>query len=199
MLVDSVKLEIRGYVTVLDITDPDDHRVLVDKMNAIHHENMSLSLARSLSHRLSSGTVTGPIWKMRFGNGASSVNSIDEVTYLPPNTVGQSADLYNPTYEKIVDDENSSNTNVAKNKMEVSHVGGNLYSDVIVTCTLDAGEPAGQDVLDISTSMAGDFVFDEFGLVDYTGNLISHVRHHPVQKSLNRVIQIIYVLRLLVV
>lgn len=199
MQVDSVKVEIKGFVKVVDLTDPENPEVLVDKANAIHHENMSLALARSLAHRLSSGSVTGPIWKMRFGNGASSVNAIDEVTYLPPNTVGQSADLYNATFEKVVDDENSSNSNVAKNKLEVSHVGGNLYSDVIVTCTLDAGEPAGQDVLDISASMAGDFVFDEFGLVDYAGNLISHVRHHPVQKSLNRVIQVIYVLRILIV
>jgi len=47
--------------------------------------------------------------------------------------------------------------------------------------------------------MNGNFVFDELGLVSYTpsgtGKLLTHVVFHPVQKSLNRLLQIDYTIR----
>ena len=43
------------------------------------------------------------------------------------------------------------------------------------------------------------FVFDELGLKSYdpngTGKLLTHVVFHPVQKSLNRLLQIDYTVR----
>ena len=44
--------------------------------------------------------------------------------------------------------------------------------------------------------MNGTYVFDELAL--YTGNndLLTHVVFHPVQKSANRKIQVIYTLRI---
>jgi hypothetical protein len=66
---------------------------------------------------------------------------------------------------------------------------------------LDFGEPAGQQAFDNSTNFNGEFVFDELGLKAWEGSaselmLITHVIFHPVQKALNRQIQIDYTVRI---
>jgi hypothetical protein len=66
---------------------------------------------------------------------------------------------------------------------------------------LDYGEPAGQQAFDNTTNFDDDFVFDELGLKSWTGTagtgkLLTHVVFHPVQKSLNRLIQIDYTVRI---
>jgi hypothetical protein len=138
---------------------------------------------------------------MAFGNGGSSVDPTGVITYLPPNTTGQNADLYNETYTKVVDDNSSANTDANNNKMTVLHTTGKVYTDILVSCLLDYGEPAGQQAFDNSTNFNGEFVFDELGLKCWNGSvdnlrLITHVIFHPVQKSLNRQIQIDYTLRI---
>ena len=64
---------------------------------------------------------------------------------------------------------------------------------------LDYGEPSGQDAFDTAASQTNNYVFDELGLRSYSadgsGRLITHVIFHPVQKSLNRLIQIDYTVR----
>lgn len=181
-------IKIVGHVL---ITDADTGEVLVDKRNAIHFENASLALAQSLARK-----PEGPIEKMVFGNGAATVNGIGAVTYLTPNTIGANATLYNQTYEKLVDNLNVSNPDPARNRMEISHVTGNLFSDIIIKCFLDNGEPAGQNAFDNTNNMEAPYVFDELGLVNYDGNLITHVIFSPVEKSLNRTISIVYTIRI---
>jgi len=88
----------------------------------------------------------------------------DSLRYLPPNTTGQNAALYNQTYEKIVDDTNVLNTDPARNKMIVSHVIGKVYSDVLIQCLLDYGEPAGQTAFDNGTQLESTYTFDEIGI-----------------------------------
>lgn len=188
------KIKVEGLVKIIDATT---HEVLIDKKNKIHFENMSLALARSLGHDLDSvGRLTGPIEKMVFGNGGSTINGLEAVTYLTPNSSGSSAALYNQTYEKIVDDENVANLDPVNNKIEITHVTGKLFSDVIVTCTLDLGEPANQEPFDNADNASSNFVFDELGLKDYAGNLLTHIIFHPIQKSLNRIIKVIYTIRI---
>jgi hypothetical protein len=138
---------------------------------------------------------------MAFGNGGSSVDPTGVITYLPPNTTGQNADLYNETYAKVVDDNSAADTDSANNKMTVLHTSGKVYTDILVTCLLDYGEPAGQQAFDNSTNFNGEYVFDELGLKTWNGSatdlrLITHVIFHPVQKSLNRQIQIDYTIRI---
>ena len=138
---------------------------------------------------------------MAFGNGGSSVDPTGVITYLPPNTVGQNADLYNQTYAKVVDDNSAADTDPENNNMTVLHTSGTVYTDILVSCLLDYGEPAGQQAFDNSTNFNGEYVFDELGLKSWNGSatellLITHVIFHPVQKSLNRQIQIDYTIRI---
>jgi hypothetical protein len=77
------------------------------------------------------------------------------------NTIGTNTSLYNQTYKKIVDQSASENTDPIRNKMEIRHVSGATYSDIIISCILDYGEPDGQEAYDNSQDLNGDFVFDE--------------------------------------
>lgn len=186
-------LQIEGFVKIFD---PITGEILVDKKNAIHYENISLGMAQTLADR-----QTGYIYAMAFGNGGSSVDPTGVITYLPPNTTGQNANLYNETYQKVVDDNEAANTDTANNFMQVLHTPGRVYSDIVVSALLDFGEPLGQQAFDNSTNFNGEFVFDELGLKTWNGSpedlrLITHVIFHPVQKSLNRQIQIEYTLRI---
>jgi len=185
--------KIEGFIK---IHDPASGEVFVDKKNAIHYENISIAMAQTLSDR-----NLGYIYEMAFGNGGSSVDPTGVITYLPPNTIGQSASLYNQTYSKVVNDKSAANQDTTNNKMTVFHTAGNFYSDILVTCLLDYGEPSGQAAFDNSTNFNGEFVFDELGLKTWNGaaddlRLITHVIFHPVQKSLNRQIQIDYTVRI---
>jgi len=197
MSVITMSYKIEGF---LKIYDPNDGEIFVEKKNAINYENMSEAIADTLSSR-----GFGEIYQMAFGNGASSTDETGVITYLPPNTTGQNASLYNQTYAKIVDDTSVFNLDPTRNKMTVFHTTGTLYSDIVVQCLLDYGEPAGQAAFDNSTATDGAYVFDELGLLanygtDVNGDtitrLLTHVVFHPVQKSLNRQIQIDYTVRI---
>ena len=178
----------------IKIFDPETGEVIVDKRNAIHYENMSIALAESLSN-----AGAGFIYEMSFGNGGTSVDPTGIITYLTPNSTGTNAGLYNQTYTKVVDEKSVNNTDSARNKTEIRHVSGTNYTDILVSCLLDYGEPSGQDAFDTASNTDNSYVFDELGLRSYsasgTGRLITHVIFHPVQKSLNRLIQIDYTVR----
>ena len=186
---------------MLKIYDPVTKEVFVDKTNAIHYENMSIALAQSLAEYFVVGQQVGYIYAMAFGNGGSAVDPTGVITYLPPNVTGQNADLYNQTYLKVVNQNSAANTDPTRNNLTVLHTAGKVYTDILVTCLLDYGEPAGQQAFDNSTNFNGEFVFDELGLKAWEGAsddlmLITHVIFHPVQKSLNRQIQIDYTVRI---
>lgn len=179
---------VQGHIK---IWDPATGEILQDKSNAIHYENMSEALAQSLANKGS-----GYIQNMVFGNGATAVDSTGVITYLPTNTYGQNASLYNQTYSKIVDDTSALNTDPARNYIQVRHTPGLIYTDIFVSCLLDYTEPSGQQAFDNSATMTGTYVFDELGLTSESGKLLTHVIFHPVQKALNRLIQIDYTIRI---
>lgn len=193
----TLSYKVEGF---LKIYDPNNGEVFVEKKNAINYENMSEAIADTLSSR-----GYGEIYQMAFGNGGASVDDTGVITYLPPNTTGQNASLYNQTYAKIVDDTSVFNLDPTRNKMTVFHTTGRTYTDILVQCLLDYGEPAGQQAFDNSTQTDSAYIFDELGLLanygtDSNGNvitrLLTHVIFHPVQKSLNRQIQIDYTVRI---
>mgnify|MGYP007107459948 CR=1 FL=1 len=181
---------IEGHIT---IWDPETREVLVRRRNAVHFENLSIAIASLLANE------SGPnnnyhIGFMNFGNGGTQIDGTGAVTYKAPNTNITTSSLYNETLSKEVDEVATTNGNT----VTVTHTNGNQYSDVVVTCTLDYTDPdyADQDTLDNATSMDGTYVFDELGLYTANGDLLTHVIFHPVQKSANRKIQVIYTLRI---
>jgi hypothetical protein len=188
---DYTGVHVEGHIK---IHNPETGYVFVNKRNAIHYENMSISLAESLGN-----AGQGFIYEMVFGNGGTSVDPTGIITYLTPNSTGTNASLYNETYAKVVDDRSVNNIDPTRNKIETRHVSGTNYTDIFITCLLDYGEPDGQDAFDTASDTEQQFVFDELGLRSYsptgTGRLITHVIFHPVQKSLNRLIQIDYTVR----
>ena len=197
MSVINLSYKVEGFIKIYD---PNNGEIFVDKKNAINYENMSISIADTLSSR-----GYGEIYQMAFGNGGASVSDTGVITYLPPNVTGQNAALYNQTYAKIVDDTSVFNLDPTRNKMTVTHTTGKYYTDILVQCLLDYGEPAGQAAFDNSTQTDSSYIFDELGLLanygtDNTGaiitRLLTHVIFHPVQKSLNRQIQIDYTVRI---
>ena len=189
-MIQEIKNWITGHVLIRDLITGE---VLVDKDNAINYENFSISLAQTIADR-----PQGWIQEMCFGNGGATVSEIGTITYLPPNVIGQTATLYNQTYYKVVNDQSPLDLNPSQNYISTAHVDGTTFTDVIVTCTLDLGEPAGQDAFDTATNITGNYVFNELGLKAFssngpdTGRLLTHVIFSPVQKSLNRQIQVVY-------
>lgn len=183
---------IEGHIKIFD---PETEEVFVDKRNAIHYENISVAMANCLSSQ-----GLGSIYQMSFGNGGTSVDPTGLISYLTPNTVGINSGLYNETFQKVVDQNSTENFDPSRNKMEIRHLSGATYTDIIVSCFLDYGEPVGQDAFDNSQDLSGQYVFDELGLRSYNpngnGRLLTHVIFHPVQKSLNRLLQIDYTIRI---
>lgn len=189
---DTTGVHIEGHIK---IHDPVSGEIYIDKRNAIHYENMSIALAQSIAN-----SGQGFVYEMAFGNGGTAVDPTGIITYLTPNSSGTNASLYNQTYAKVVDDRSSNNNDPLRNYIETRHVTGTNYTDVFITCLLDYGEPSGQLAYDNTNNNESAYVFDELGLKSYsnTGNslLLTHVVFHPVQKSLNRLIQIDYTVRI---
>jgi hypothetical protein len=187
-------IHIEGHIK---IWDPVSTEVYIDKRNAIHYENISIALANSLAD-----SGNGFVYEMAFGNGGTAIDPTGIITYLTPNSSGSNASLYNQTYSKVVNQNSSNNLDPSRNYIEVRHVTGTNYSDLFVTCLLDYGDGnnSGQLAFDNATTTNGTFVFDELGLKSFssTGSslLLTHVVFHPVQKSLNRLIQIDYTVRI---
>jgi hypothetical protein len=190
---DATGIHIEGHIKIFD---PVSKEIYIDKRNAIHYENMSIALAQSLSN----SNTGGFIYEMNFGNGGTAVDPTGIITYLTPNSSGSNASLYNKTYSKVVDPSSSTNTDPTRNFTEVRHATGTNYTDIFVTCLLDYGEPSGQTAFDTTSDINSTFTFDELGLRSYStvgeSLLLTHVVFHPVLKSLNRLIQIDYTVRI---
>jgi len=189
---DITGLHIEGHIKIFD---PSSKEVYVNKRNAIHYENISIALAKSIADN-----GEGFIYQLAFGNGGTAVDPTGIITYLTPNSSGTNASLYNQTFTKVVNDRSTNNIDPTRNYIQTRHVTGVNYTDVFVSCLLDYTEPYGQSAFDTANNNNSEFVFDELGLKSFSndGNsmLLTHVIFHPVQKSLNRLIQIDYTVRI---
>ena len=169
-------------------------KILLDKHNAVHPQNVSRVIARALANESNYW-----IHRVAIGNGGTYVDASSTITYRTPND-GQSPDvrtwdsrLYNETYSEIIDDSNlnigtdpgSSGPNVPSrpgggavpggDPSSVEHVSGpgvrsselGLTSEVVIVFVINPGEPSGQFASDDQSSIEdpeSDFTFDELGL-----------------------------------
>lgn len=182
-------IKVTGHVKVTDLLT---NEILVDKYNAVNSETMSIVLANMLQ-----GNNSGYVYEMHFGNGGTIVDGTGNITYknVPDNLLlGPLADLYNPLYSKVIDSSDLiNNDDETRNYVSVEHTDGLLYTDLIVTCTLEENQPE---------NSSGIITFDEIGLKSRgsngldSGYLISQLVFEPVEKTSTRVIQVVYTLRI---
>lgn len=176
--------QVQGHVV---IRDKETGEILVDQKNAIHFGNLSAAIAKALA-----GDIDGHCRYMVFGNGGSSISVTGQISYRSPNVSAlrdASAVLYNQTFSKDM----SVQTDTNNISFDLSNAN---FADLQFKATLDFGEPAGQDSLDTAPNNDGDYVFDELGIQANDNLLLTHVIFHPVQKSLNRVLEIDYTIRI---
>lgn len=186
--------KITGFLNIIDATTKE---ILFDGSNGVNYENLSLAICNSLcAGTLNVASATGFFYSLAFGNGGTSVSPTGVITYNPPNIIGTNASLYNQTYSKVINNNFSADIDTVNNYLTVSHTVGNLYTDILLTCRLDYAEPAGQAAFDNTTDFNGTYVFDELGILSSSGQLLTHVVFNPVQKSLNRLIEINYTVRI---
>lgn len=191
-LKDNASALVEGHVL---IKDTDTGEVLLNKHNAINFTNMALAMARVLGGEVDSESgLSYVIKKMAFGNGGTLIDGTGTIEYRSTNTDTEAGALYNKTYEKLIDGTDA--ILPSENTTTVQKFDGLVYSDIVITSTLDYSEPAAQATVDNSTNLTGNFAFDEIGLITETGSYISHIIFHPIEKSANRKIQVIYTIRI---
>ena len=189
-------IHVEGHVL---IRDKETGETLLNQRNAIHYGNMANLIANALNN--GSGAY---IQYMAFGNGGTSVDTTGKVLYKTPRVseaYESGANLYSRTYYKTI------NTTSIMKLDKIDIIAGPSYTDIKMTCTLGYDEPADQDLFDSSTTNEGDYIFDEMAVFSYpsdptnsvpinTSTMLTHVIFHPVQKSQNRIIEIIYTIRI---
>lgn len=181
---DCVKVSVEGH---LKITEKETGKILLDDHNAIHPENQSIAITRALAKK------GGYISQMVFGNGGVKINGNNEFLFANPNVSGRTATLYNETYFKYIDE---NTTDPVNNYIQLSHGNGNIYSDIMMRCTLEPDEPEGQNVLNDEENITyEEYVFSEIGIRTSDGDLITHICHYPITKTNNISIIVDYLLR----
>jgi hypothetical protein len=193
---DELNVIIKGHVKILefesraDFEDKKVANILLDKDNAVHKENASILIARGITHR-----PNGSIFYMYFGNGGATIDPEGDVVLNPPNVTG-AADLYHETYFEAVDDTQGAPIG---NNMNVRHVNGSLFSDADIRCIIGQNEPFSQ----LPTDTVGDvdlntesFSFNEIALKTADNLLITHITFTPVLKNAQRIIEVVYTLRI---
>lgn len=209
---ETLKTLVQGHVQIKD----DAGNVLVEKKNAIHPGNMATAIARGLSN-----APHYQIYKLKLGNQGTYVDSSQQIVFRPPNTVGTTADLYNPTYVEVVDDSDSG-VGVG-NSVTFTNIPASTSTRVIITCVVSANEAVnratdeadtvtsdggGLDGVD-TTPTEGTYFFDELGLftaglgtpdlLNETDELmLSHLVFSPIEHTGNRELTIVYTLTITV-
>lgn len=183
MLRSDLPVSVDGHLL---ITEEDTGKVLVDKHNAIHPQNMARILARGLANEDNS-----VIHRIAFGNGGTFVDAAGSTVFRPPNDgfngAGWESRLYNETYAEVVDEDDSAfgedpgsagpdNTRTGGGASPADDPsGGGVESEevgeksnVVITVVLNENEPSGQlssnSPAPTLTDDEDTFLFDEIGL-----------------------------------
>lgn len=210
--------KITGHVSIADgmvlkngvlVPDENTGRIRLDKFNAVHNKNMATLIARGLSNSQFGSVGNHQIFGIGLGNGGSTVDSMSQITFSPPNVSGTGARLYNQTYFEVVDEQQASVP--AGNSVTYQQSTTDNTSIVIITATIAAGEPTGQNLTDTppDPNFNSEYSFDELGLFssgsispatgDFTYTtvptdslLLTHIIFSPILKTANRELVITY-------
>jgi hypothetical protein len=172
-MLENLPIQIHGHLTVTDISKK-KHKVLVDKDNAIHPQNMARAISRALANESN-------FWvnRIAFGNGGTFIGATYDITYRTVND-GQSPDSrtwdsrpYSETYSEIIDegsvtlnpllgtDPGSADSSGIRagggavpgsDPTSIPNVSGpgvrsnelGLTSEVVISCVLNPNEPTGE-------------------------------------------------------
>lgn len=187
---DNANLSFHGHVL---ISDADTGEVLLDKFNAINFENMAIAIANLLANKTDANGNGFYISKIAFGRGGTMIDANGNITYKTPKTNGSQGSLYEPNFGANADQA----VEKAVASFEISESAGQTYRDLTSIVTLDYNEPAEALASDNATSSTElTYVFDELALVGDNDALLTHLIFHPIQKSLNRKLEIRYTLRI---
>lgn len=195
-LIEQFKIQIEGhvkiteYLRVVDLKRGKNGRVVLNDRNAVHPEHASILVARAIANR-----ENGSIYRMHFGTGGATIDSLGNIIYATPNTTG-AADLNNPVYFEVVDQNSGAPSG---NQMAIRHINGTLFRDCEIRCILSTNEPFGQPAFDNvgNTNVnSNQFRFDEIALKTEDGLLVTHITFSPVSKTANRILEIVYTLRI---
>lgn len=203
-----LKTIVSGHVT---ITDNVTGEILLSNKNAVHSKNMATAIARGLSN-----TINFQIYKMKLGNQGTYIDSSQQIVFRPPNISSDTADLYNPTYVEVVDDDNA--LVGSGNSVTYTNIPSSTNTRVIITSVISANEavnrptdeadsatPTTDDPLtDASLDPDSQFFFDELGLftretsgtiLDGAGEMmLSHLIFSPIEHTGSRELTIVYTL-----
>ncbi len=189
---EQTNISVDGHVL---ITDMDTHEVLLDKHNAINFQNFAFAVANCLANK-TEGSENFHIAEMAFGFGGTEIDGNGNITYKSPKVDGSNATLYNDLlggdglpYKKQV------------SSIDVLNAEGSPYTDITVKVILDYDDPGTDDEqsdLDNASNFdtASEWVIDELALVTESGYNLTHLIFHPIQKSKNRKIEILYSIRI---
>lgn len=194
MTIAMLSTTVKGHVLIKDRATGE---VLLNKNNAIHNKNMAIAIARGLSNEPPDGTglAKHQIYKIKLGNGGSTIDSMSMITYQPPNVTGGGASLYNETYSEVIDEAQTGTPAENSVTYQVSPLP-DLTTIVICTATIAAGEPAGQDLADSppNPDPEAQYAFDELGLFTSDNLLLTHIIFSPILKTASRELVITYTL-----
>lgn len=185
MSTSTLNATIKGHVLIKDSLTGE---VLLDKNNAVHNKNMAIAVARGLSN-----SPNSTIYRIKLGNGGSTINGANNITYQAPRVTGATADLYSTTYNEIIQ------TSAGPSENSVSYQENTdpaTTTIVICSMTLSAGEPSGQDASDTPPNSNPDaaYAFDELGLFTSDNKLLTHIIFSPILKTANRELVFTYTL-----
>jgi hypothetical protein len=184
------KMTVDGHVL---IRDADTAEVLLDKYNAINFENFALAVAYLLANKTTGGYGYF-INKMAFGYGGTVIDVTGNITYKTPKVNGADGGLYSPSPTDVV----GVNFEKSIDSFSIINVETQPYTDVVATVVLDYTDPSYAPPTDMATDFEDptNYVFDELALVTETGDYLTHLIFHPIQKSQNRKLEIVYSLRI---
>ena len=187
-------VKVEGHVVIKDV---DTGEILLDKYNAINFQLFAYAVAKALADQTNSSSEGYNISKLAFGYGGTTIDVSGNVTYKDAKVDGTATTgLYNASQDNSVSP--AVDLAVAVTEFTVNNATNQPYSDLECKTVLDYAFPADALATDNAGSFdtAGNFVFDEIALITEAGTYLTHLIFHPIQKSKNRKLEILYTLRI---